>query len=187
MCLVLVDIRTCFWMELPSGPPERGGQLPDRVHRVSEQQVSGRGAAPGQCELDRVHQEKHNCESTETHKRRFYSWMFEFWKMCCCFFFLLFQILTIFFRRAWLLGPLLMARPDHRICSVWFVKPPWFSKNLWRPWQAPYAPTERESRYCRSSARRSPSAVEGTGLLIFDTSGADTFALFLSHSWSWEK
>lgn len=78
-------------MELPSGPPERGGQLPDRVHGLSDKQVSGRGAAAGQCELDRVHQEKHNCESskpaapepmkskpTETQKQRFYSWMFDF-------------------------------------------------------------------------------------------------------------
>lgn len=171
MCLLLVDIRTCFWMELPAGPPERDGQLPDRVHRVSDEQMPGRGAAPGQCELDRVHQEKHSCKSqnfkpshTWTNEEQTY-WnpktdilKLDVWVLKKCFFGFFFQILTIIFRKVWL-GPLLMARPDHRICSAWFVKPPWFSKNLWRQWQAPYAPTEKESRYYRNSTRRSPTDI----------------------------
>ena len=46
-------------MGLPTGPLERGGQLPDRVHRPSDQQESGGGAAPAQHALGRVRQQQH--------------------------------------------------------------------------------------------------------------------------------
>lgn len=65
MRLVLVDIRARFRVEFPPGPPERGGELPDRVHRASDEQKPGRGAAAAQRELDRVHQEERNRESQQ--------------------------------------------------------------------------------------------------------------------------
>lgn len=207
MCLVLVDIRTCFWMELPSGPPERGGQLPDRVHGLSDKQVSGRGAAAGQCELDRVHQEKHNCESskpatsepmkskpTETQKQRFYSWMFEFWKMCF-FYFKFYQ--SCLGEHGWDLCWWPGQTTGFAVSDSWSHpdSPRTFGGN-----GKPLTHLQKENpgtiETQHGGLLLTSSAAEWTGvrLLIFDISGAepresiknavisDTFAFFLSHS-----